>query len=71
MKDKHFWPEDVIDDTMCCILHSIQTHVMSSYIAIGNANFNHLVKMVPSTLLPLLSLVNKSLPSAISQQSLC
>lgn len=60
-------PEYFIADAMCFILHSCQKHVMLSYIAIGNDNLNHLVKVVLSRHL---STVNKHLPFAISKQSL-
>lgn len=35
-----------IEDAMCFTLHSRQKHILLSYVAIGNANFNHLVKVV-------------------------
>lgn len=41
----HFGPEYVIDDAICFILFSIRRHIMSSYAATDDADFNHLVKV--------------------------
>lgn len=44
----HFWPEYFIDDAMSFILLSIRRHIMSRYVAIDDANFNHLVRVETS-----------------------
>lgn len=41
----HFWPEYFIGEAMRFILHSIGRHIMSSFVATDDANFNHLVKV--------------------------
>lgn len=45
MEAKHFWRECFIGDAVCFILRSIRRHGMSSYVAVGAAMSNHLVKV--------------------------